>query len=78
MEVQIFIVAVYHHYDILLNKVPQKKPMMWLFWFQEPLRFPQTKKLRNKQMEIFHQSFHYPPANLYDFIEFSFLLQFYG
>ena len=40
------------------------------------LRFRQTKKLRYKQMEIFHQCFQYTPSNLYDFIECSFLLQF--
>ena len=32
------------------------------------LRFRQTKKLRYEQMEIFHQSFHYTPWNLSDFI----------
>ena len=40
-----------------------------------PLRFRQTKKLRYKQMEIFHQCFQYTPLNLSDFDEYSFFLQ---
>ena len=40
------------------------------------LRFRQTKKLRYKQMVVFHKSFQYTPSNLSDFIVRSFLLQF--
>ena len=41
----------------------------------EFLRCRQTKNLKYKQMEIFHQSFQYTPSNLSDVIEFSFLPQ---
>ena len=36
----------------------------------------QTRKLRCKQMEIFHHCFRYTPSNLSDFVECSLLLQF--